>query len=152
MTRGIDNDEWFKHIGAVTVDEDDQDDDLTADDDPQPAAHGEDFDSRRGEPLGSDDDYDVAEEEPPLGSDDDYDDQGRGLLLGSPFDGDDPVVDLDNAAVVTPAPMTQPPRRFTPWVLAAFGAAAVVGNGDHPGRHDGQLAEHRVGGARARRR
>lgn len=37
MTRGMDNDEWLKRIGAVTVDEDDLDGEVTADEDPEPA-------------------------------------------------------------------------------------------------------------------
>lgn len=136
MTRGIGNDEWLKHIGAVTVDEDDEHGRVATDDGVLPAAAGGDADIAEEaplgpEPLGSDEDYGTDEdfgaaEEAALGSDDDYDyDQGSGLLLGSPFGDGDPVVDLDSAVSDTSSNHS-PPRRFTPWVLIAFGAAAAI--------------------------
>lgn len=123
MTRGIDNDEWLQRIGAVTVHDHDQGGDLTADDhqgcdltpEDDPAAAGDDFGFAEESSFGSDDD-----------DSHDYVDRNRGLLLGSEFDGDDPVVDLDSAVSDTSS-TDAPPRRFTPWVLGAFGAAAVVG-------------------------
>lgn len=141
MTRGMDNDEWLKRIGAVTVDEDDLDGDLASDEGPEPTAPGDDFDAAgeallgsdddygtdEGAPLGSDDDYGIAEQEP-HGSGDDYenDDQRHDLLLGPAVGGVEPVVDLDSGGSTTSSDDVAP-RRFTPWVLAAFGAAAVIG-------------------------
>jgi hypothetical protein len=99
MTQGIDNDEWLKTIGAVTAGEDP---DLLGSDGLDPA------------------------EEPLSGSDDDYD-QDPDPLPASLFGADEHFIDLDagadNEAVSDP---DAPPRRFTPWVLAAFGAAAVL--------------------------
>ena len=62
-------------------------------------------------------------------ADDGYDD-GRGLLFGSsstPLDPQQPTVDLDSVPGGTRSGDPSTPRRYTPWVLAAFGAAAVVG-------------------------
>src|ERR1700688_63955 len=100
MTNGIDNDEWLKTIGAVTAGDDDPD-------------------------LVGSDDFDPAEEAL-SGTDDDYD-RDRELLPASLFGVDEHAVDLDAAAGSEAIPDTDArPRRFTPWVLAAFGAAAVV--------------------------
>lgn len=103
MTRGVDNDEWLKSIGAVTVADDDlgevHDLDATEDDD---LDTGGDVDER---------DRVVV---------DDADGVGTGVLDHSDtvfLDDDDDDVLRDEDA---------PPRRFTPWVVAAFGAAAVV--------------------------
>ena len=105
MTQGIDNDEWLKSIGAVTAGDDDPD--LVGSDEFDPAE----------EPLsGTDDD----------GTDDDHD-QDRDPLPASLFGADEHVIDLDAGADHEAIPNADaPPRRFTPWVLAAFGAAAVV--------------------------
>jgi hypothetical protein len=100
MTNSIDNDEWLKTIGAVTAGDDDPD--LVGSDEFDPA----------GEALS--------------GTDDDYD-RDRELLPASLFGVDEHAVDLDAAAGSEAIPDTDArPRRFTPWVLAAFGAAAVV--------------------------
>lgn len=103
MTNGIDNDEWLKTIGAVTAGDDDPDVD--------PDLVGSDGSGTAEEPLsGADDDYD-QDSEP----------------LPASFGIDEHAVDLDGAAdseAVSNGDV--PPRRFTPWVLAAFGAAAVV--------------------------
>jgi hypothetical protein len=153
MTRGIDNDEWLKNIGAVTVHDDDEKGDLGAATDPPSGVTGEEFGAYEGPAESGGDDGIVEEEAPfesepdddyasagerPFEPDDDYafaderlsrhdeDYQGRGLSLGPEFDGADPVVDLDNAVNDTRS-FDSPPRRFTPWVLGAFGAAAVLG-------------------------
>lgn len=100
MTHGIDNDEWLKTIGAVTAGDDDPD------------------------LLGSDG-LDPAEE-PLSGGDDDYG-EDPDPLPASLFGADEHFIDLDagadSEAISNP---DAPPRRFTPWVLAAFGAAAVL--------------------------
>ncbi len=155
MTRGMDNDEWLKRIGAVTVDEDDLDDDLTEDEAHEPALPGDDHDATADTPLGSpdahgvadeaalgsDDDYGVDEQVPldgdygpaegepfSSGQDYDYENQRHDLFLGAPFGGGDPVDNLDrDSEVAIPSSAPATPRRFTPWVLAAFGAAAVLG-------------------------
>jgi hypothetical protein len=135
MTRGIDNDEWLKNIGAVTVhDADDRDDDFAASHGSESTNRELDDESDSGAadlisestPSEFDDDVD----EVPLGyaQDGDYADSGRDLMPGTPFDVGGPVVDLDSTP--TDADVTSqdsPPRRFTPWVVAAFGAAAVFG-------------------------
>jgi hypothetical protein len=135
MTRGIDNDEWLKTIGAVTVYDDDRADDdfaggqgselIRGETDDESGSHTTDLSSEAA-PSEFDDDA----EEAPLGyaEDDDYADSGRGVPLGSPFDLGAAVVDLDDT-VVTADTRSQDstPRRFTPWVVAAFGAAAVLG-------------------------
>ena len=150
MTRGVDNDEWLKNIGAVTVHEDDDKGDLGPAVDPPLAAPGEEVGAEEGtaEPgddygieeeaaSGSDDGYAYPDErpfepfepdedhtfggDPSSGHDETY--QGPGLLLG-------PELGAASDPVVDPAPTrttNSSPRRFTPWVLAAFGAAAVLG-------------------------
>lgn len=150
MTRGMDNDEWLKRIGAVTVDEDDLDGDLTADEEHDPAASADDLDvageAQQGShdeeygfaedvPLGSGDDFYGSADEAPLSAGegyDNYDEQrhdpllGSAPLLGSDFGGVDPAADLDSAVSRTSSEDAAP-RRFTPWVLAAFGGVAVIG-------------------------
>ena len=69
MTRGMDNDEWLKRIGAVTVDEDDLDGEVTADEDPEPAVPADDRGVAEETQPGSDGEYGFAEDVP-LGSDD----------------------------------------------------------------------------------
>lgn len=66
-------------------------------------------------------------EESPLGyAEDDYGGAGPGLF-GSTVDVGGSVVDLDSiSSDTTTASPDSSPRRFTPWVVAAFGAAAVV--------------------------
>ncbi|KUH91813.1 hypothetical protein [Mycobacterium sp. IS-1556] len=125
MTRGIDNDEWLRNIGAVTVhDDDDRDDTARADD----HAHLDSTD------LGSEQasaEFDDDAEDSPLGyaeDDYDYDDSARDALLGEPFDVGGSVVDLDTTPTDADArAQDSSPRRFTPWVVAAFGAVAVLG-------------------------
>lgn len=99
MTHGIDNDEWLKTIGAVTAGDDDPD-------------------------LVGSDDFDPDPAEEPLSGTDDYE---QDPLPASLFGVDEHAIDLD-AGTDNDASATAgaPPRRFTPWVLAAFGAAAVV--------------------------
>jgi hypothetical protein len=153
MTRGMDNDEWLKRIGAVTVDEDDLDGDLTEGEAPEPDLPGDDhdvagetqlaphgsYDIAEEVPLGSDDEYGTAEklpveadygtaEEAPFDSRDDYEDHRHDLFLGAPLGGGEPVANVDRDSEVSiPGSAHETPRRFTPWVLAAFGAAAVIG-------------------------
>lgn len=147
MTRGIDNDEWLKNIGAVTVhDDDDRDGTFAADNGSRsapPAADKEPqpdpADGFASERQAADFDDDGDGEESPLGyAEDDYDYDGDGpVLLGAPFDVGGSfdvggaVVDLDStssdaAAAAIPS-QDSSPRRYTPWVVAALGAAAVLG-------------------------
>jgi hypothetical protein len=141
MTRGIDNDEWLKNIGAVTVHDDDDRDGTfstyngarsappSADEEPQPDP----ADDSASERQSADFDDDGDGEESPLSyAEDDYDGP---VLLGSPFDVVGPfdaggaVVDLDSTSSDAAAIASQDssPRRYTPWVVAALGAAAVLG-------------------------
>ncbi|MBU8841271.1 hypothetical protein [Mycolicibacterium goodii] len=138
--RPIDNDEWLKGIGAITVhDGDDQDgpDEATVRTSrsatpttnpdlepteivaPPPSEFGD--DGGDGEESASEyGDFDYG--------DDDFDDSGRrDVLPGSPLDIGGPVVELDNVPTDADTRSHDAPRRFTPWVLAAFGAAAVIG-------------------------
>lgn len=144
MTRGMDNDEWLKRIGAVAVDEDEDElaGDPTADEDHEPAVPGDDFadggEAQLGHgeygiaeeaPLGTDVDYGTAGEAP-FGPGDDYEDdedQRHNLLLDPAVGGVRPVANLPLDSGGTTGPVDAAPRRFTPWVLAAFGAAAVIG-------------------------
>lgn len=143
MTRGIDNDEWLKNIGAVTVhDDDDRDGTFGAGNGSRsapPSAHEEPqpdpADGFASERRSADFDDDGDGEESPLGyAEDDYDGEGP-VLLGSPFDVVGPfdvggsVVDLDSTSSDAAAIASQDssPRRYTPWVVAALGAAAVLG-------------------------
>lgn len=130
MTRGIDNDEWLKNIGAVTVHDDDDTFGVDsgsrsmpplADDEAQPDP-ADDLPSQRQSASFEDDG-----EESPLGyAEDDYGGAGPGLF-GSTVDVGGSVVDLDSiSSDTTTASPDSSPRRFTPWVVAAFGAAAVV--------------------------
>jgi hypothetical protein len=121
----MNNDEWLKRIGAITVHDGDEDDVPAVDEDPQPAPAGVDT-AEEGALDEIGDDFGIADEEPPFTSDDDYDYQSRDVLLGSPFDGVDSVVDLDDAVGGESSSDDSSPRRFTPWVLAAFGAVAVI--------------------------
>lgn len=124
MTRGIDNDQWLRNIGAVTVhDDDDRRDDswprTEVCDSPHPAPAGE-------AELPSDPRTEPAE----MPLDDDYhdydDDGGHDSLLTGHFELGDPV-DLDSISVpATDSADSRPARRFTPWVLGAFGAAAAL--------------------------
>jgi hypothetical protein len=103
MTRGIDNDEWLKTIGAVNTGDDDQ------------GADGDGLDSAEDFLTGTDDDdQDYA---PALGS---------GLLGTGQLGTGQHVVDLDAGVDAESRSDVDAPRRFTPWVLAAFGAAAVL--------------------------
>lgn len=150
MTRDLDNDEWLKDIGAVTVHEDDEKGDLWSAADPPLAASAEEFGVDEGS-AESGRDYGIAEEEassefePESGysyagerpfepdafageraSGDDENNADPGLLLGPDLGvTPDPLVDPDTAVGDTRS-NDSPPRRFTPWVLAAFGAAAVL--------------------------
>ncbi|BBY96381.1 hypothetical protein MGALJ_60500 (plasmid) [Mycobacterium gallinarum] len=132
MTRGIDNDEWLKKIGAVTVHDDDDRDNT----------FGAESGSRSSPPAADDEvhtdpkdlasaEFDDDGDESPLGyAEDDYDYDGSrpDLLLDSPFDVGGSVVDLDSTPTDADSrSQDPPPRRYTPWVLAAFGAAAVLG-------------------------
>lgn len=139
MTGHIDNDEWLRSIGAISVHEgDDRDDNLpalttvrtpraaTAGDDPDLESADILAEATRSEEFGTDQEY-VASEHGEFDYDDDDDDaSGRDVLLGSPLDIGGPAVELDDG----PADARSedgPPRRFTPWVLAAFGAVAAIG-------------------------
>ena len=154
MTRAMDNDEWLKRIGAVTVDEDDFDGELPEDNAAEPALAGDDYDAG-GTPFGPAETHGISEEvtqgpdgeygtveEAPLegnygpaeeapfsfGDDDDYEDHRHDLFLGAPIGGGDPAANSDaDSEVGIPSSAHATPRRFTPWVLAAFGAAAVIG-------------------------
>lgn len=97
MTRGLDNDEWLRNIGAVTVAEDEDPGEVT----------GDDLDD-----LGGADDA----VEPG-----DYDAADRELTQSSVV-----FLDDDEQQGEAPTHRDEPPRRFTPWVLAAFAAAAAV--------------------------
>jgi hypothetical protein len=108
MTRGMNNDEWLKNIGAITVHDGDEEDVPAVAEDPQPALAGADT-AEEGALGETGDDFGIADEEPP-----------------STSDGDDSVVDLDNAVGGESSSDDSSPRRFTPWVLAAFGGVAVV--------------------------
>lgn len=123
MTRGIDsNAEWLKTIGAVTVHDGDDADEFD-DDSPPAVTPGEDF------LAGTSDDRDVhdLDEVEPFGSaEDQYTESAGTLLLDSPLSGGVAAVDLDSG-VTADSSQNTPPRRFTPWVLAAFGAVAVIG-------------------------
>ncbi|AFM20624.1 hypothetical protein Mycch_6024 (plasmid) [Mycolicibacterium chubuense NBB4] len=122
MTRGIDNDQWLRNIGAVTVHADDDRHDgswshTEVSDSPSPtpaAGEAEPTDEPRTEPA-----------EMPL--DDDYDDGPRhDSLLTAHLELGDPV-DLDSISLpATDSADSRPARRFTPWVLGAFGAAAAL--------------------------
>jgi len=132
MTRGIDNDEWLKNIGAVTVHDDDDTFGVDsgsrsmpplADDEAQPDP-ADDLPSQRQSASFEDDG-----EESPLGyAEDDYGGAGPGLF-GSTVDVGGSVVDLDSTSSDAAAIASQDssPRRYTPWVVAALGAAAVLG-------------------------
>jgi hypothetical protein len=146
MTHGVDNDEWLKNIGAISVHEgddrggDDRGGDLAASATVRTpraatALRNPDLESTEilpqttpSEEFGGGD----GEEESPSEygefdyDDDDYDTSGRDMLLGSPLDIGGPVVELDNDPADARS-QDGPPRRFTPWVLAAFGAVAVIG-------------------------
>lgn len=138
MTRGtISDEEWLKNIGAVTVhDDDDQDDDGAADHG-SPSSSRETHDESLSDtadliPKQAPSDFDDADvvEEMPLGyAENDYDyDDSSDVLLGTPLDVRGAGVDLDGTTSNADASSEDSsPRRFTPWVLAAFGAAAVLG-------------------------
>lgn len=145
MTGHIDNDEWLKNIGAISVHEgDDRDDDRDGDLSTSVTARtpraatalrNPDLESTDilPEATSSEEFGDDGGEEEPAAEygefdydDDDYDTSGRELLLGSPLDIGGPAVELDNDSADARS-QDGPPRRFTPWVLAAFGALAVIG-------------------------
>ncbi|NTY62542.1 discoidin domain-containing protein [Mycolicibacterium sphagni] len=124
MTHGIDNDQWLRNIGAVTVHDDDDRRDESwprpdVSDSPHPAPDGE-------AELASGSRIESAE----MPFDDEYhdygDDGGHDSLLTASFELGDPV-DLDSISVPATAPAdSRPARRFTPWVVGAFGAAAAL--------------------------
>lgn len=134
-----DNDEWLKGIGAISVhDGDDPDDDrgshfvasaplrtsraATRTPEPEPAT----LLSTPSEEFGDDEDESQSGYGEFDYDDDDYDTSGRGVLLGSALDVGGPAVELDDNPGDVPS-QGGSPRRFTPWVLAAFGAVAVIG-------------------------
>lgn len=125
MTRHLDNDEWLKGIGAVTVHDDDDRDNFAADSGSRstPAVADDDVQPDPTDLASEDaaarfDDEGDGEESSPNYAEDDYDynDAGRDALLGSPFDVGGSVVDLDSGPSNADArSQDAPPRRFTPW-------------------------------------
>ncbi|MEN4466808.1 hypothetical protein VXE65_32720 [Mycolicibacterium conceptionense] len=97
MTRGLDNDEWLRNIGAVPVAEDEDRGEVT----------DEDLDDLGGTDVAVEPgDYAAADGE---------------LVQSSVV-----FLDHDQPQDEVPPRREEPSRRFTPWVLAAFAAAAVV--------------------------
>lgn len=138
MTRYINNDEWLKGIGAVTVHEgDDRATDLDAEATVRtvrvaaPPTTTTKPDPEATENLPQNTDLGDDGEASPLGYGEDYDDDhdaGHGRVFGAPLDVGGPVVELDNTPAEPDARSHDgPQRRFNPRVLAAFGATAVIG-------------------------
>lgn len=136
MTRDVDNKEWLKRIGSVTEHDGDQGaKDFLAGHESTPTSRGYDDESllEAADAVTESAPSEFDDGEGFLGcAEDDYevDEPGRDKLLldsPSPFDVGGSSVGRGITPTDAGAGSQDSARRFTPWVLAAFGVAAVLG-------------------------